>query len=227
MNDYRRTAIVVGALYILGTVFGVSSALLAGGLAPGDLAVISTIVPKFTLATLCIVLMGLSLALMAIFMYPVLRKHNGALAMGMLVFRAPVEAVMYTLSAIGWLILAALGELYVAPGANTAFLQSVADVVVQVGDKTGNINTLFFITGASFLYVSFYRSRLIPRWLSLWGLIAAVPYLAVDVLGLFGIENATLQFLYGPLAIQEMVMGFWLVIAGFNKDAVRRLDEAQ
>jgi hypothetical protein len=226
VNDYRRTAIVVGALYILGTVFGVSSAILAGGLAPGDLATISTILPQFTLATLCIILMGLALALMAIFLYPVLRKHNGALAMGMLVFRAPVEAVMYTVGAIGWLILSTLSMLYVAPGANTAILQSVADVVVQVGDKIGNINTIFFITGASFLYVSFYRSRLIPRWLSLWGLIAAVPYLAVDLLSFFHVESTALQFLYGPLAIQEMVMGLWLVIAGFNKDAVKRLDEA-
>jgi hypothetical protein len=223
MNDYRRTSMIVGALYVLGTVFGVTSAILGGGLTPGDLATISTIVPRFTLATLCIVLMGLSLALMAIFLYPVLRKHNGALAMGMLVFRAPVEAIGYTLGAIGWLILSALSMLYVAPGANTAVLQSVADVVVQVGDKIGNVFTIFFITGASFLYISFYRTRLIPRWLSIWGLIAAVPYLAVDVLSFFHVESTTLQYLYGPLAIQEIVMGFWLVIAGLDKDAVKEL----
>ena len=208
---------------MLGTVFGVASAILAGGLAPGDLAAISTILPKFTLATLCVVLMGLALALMAIYLYPVLRKHNEALAMGMLVFRAPVEVVGYTLSAIGWLVLIALSMLYVAPGADTAALQTVADVVVQVGDKTANIFTLFFITGASFLYVSFYRTRLIPRWLSLWDLIGAVPYLAVDMLSFFHVESTALQYLYGPLAIQEIVIGLWLVIAGFNKDAVKEL----
>ena len=38
----------------------------------------------------------------------------------------------------------------------------------------------FCIGGASYYYV-FYRSNLIPRWLSAWGLIALVLVLAVTV----------------------------------------------
>lgn len=226
MNTYRKTAVTVGALYILGTVFGILAAVIAGGLTPGDLATIATIQPKFTLATLFIVMMGLSLSSMAIFLYPVFKKHNEALAMGMLIFRAPVEVVGYTLAAISWLILSALSDLFVATGANTAQLQAIADIVVEVNDKFGNIFAIFFITGATFLYVIFYRTRLIPRWLSLWGLIGAVPYLAVAILSFFHVESSALEFLQAPLAIQEIVMGLWLVIAGFNADAVQELDGA-
>jgi len=223
MATYRKTSIAAGALYILGTVFGVASAVLGGGLTPGDLAGISTTLPKFTLATLCIILMGMSLALMAIFLYPVIKKDSEALAMGMLIFRAPVEAVGYWLSAISWLVLAALGRLFAAPGANTTQLQTIADIVVQVAERSGEINTIFFITGAAFLYIAFYRTKLIPRWLSLWGLIAAVPYVAVAILGFFHVEAAGVDFLQAPLALQEIVMGLWLIIAGFNQDAIKKL----
>ena len=207
-------------------VFGVLSAVLAGGLTPGDLATIATIQPKFTLATLLIVMMGISLSSMAIFLYPVFKKHSEALAMGMLIFRGPVKVIGYTLSAISWLILVALSSLFVATGANTVQLQTIADIIVEVTDKFGNIFTIFFIAGATFLYVVFYRTRLIPRWLSLWGLIGAVPYLAVGILSFFHIESSALEFLQAPLGIQEIVMGLWLVIAGFNADAVKVLDEA-
>ncbi len=62
-------------------------------------------------------------------------------------------------------------------------------------------------------------------WLSLWGLIAAIPYVLVYLLKFFGIDPG-LEVLTAPLALQEMVMALWLIIRGFNKDAAQELDEA-
>jgi hypothetical protein len=102
-------------------------------------------------------------------------------------------------------------------------LQVVADAILHVYYKNGNILTFVFIIGAVCLYTSFYRTRLIPRWISVWGLISTAPYVANDLLQFFG-SNSDLTFLALPLAVQEMVMGFWLVIKGFSSDAVKKLD---
>ena len=72
-------------------------------------------------------------------------------------------------------------------------------------------------------YAVLYQSRLVPRWISVWGLAALVPYLAAVFLALFALvdpmsSNAIL--LYIPLAVQEMVMAVWLIVKGFSSSAV-------
>ena len=105
-----------------------------------------------------------------------------------------------------------------------AALQAIDDVTLQVSEKLGDIGTFAFIIGAACLYTSFYRTRLIPRWLSVWGLIGTVPYVVYYLLHFFDIDPGLMPLVL-PLAVQEMVMGLWLIIAGFNKDAVKKLDE--
>jgi hypothetical protein len=163
--------------------------------------------------------MGFSLAAMTIFLYPVFKKDSEALAMGMLVFRGPLEGTGYILSALSWLVLGALSKEFVAAGAEADSLQAIVNVVLQVSDRNGDIMTFVFIIGAIFLYTLFYRTRLIPRWLSGWGLISTVPYVTVNLLKFFGIDTG-LDILYMPLAVQEMVMAVWLIVKGFNLTAI-------
>jgi hypothetical protein len=64
------------------------------------------------------------------------------------------------------------------------------------------------------IYWLFYVSKLIPRWLSVWGLAGAVLYLIVPLLAMFGLD----QFgpLMAPLALQEMVLAVWLIVNGLT-----------
>ena len=64
------------------------------------------------------------------------------------------------------------------------------------------------------------------RWLTVWGLIGVVPYLANALLHFFHVNTGLGPALEIPLALQELVMGGWLVIKGFNQAAVRKLNEA-
>ena len=86
---------------------------------------------------------------------------------------------------------------------------------------------IVFALGALMLYYLFYRSRLVPRWLSGWGLIGGLLYLAAPVVVMFDAQNLTLSvtspvtgFLLVPLAIQEMVFAVWLIVKGFNSTAI-------
>ena len=71
------------------------------------------------------------------------------------------------------------------------------------------------------IYYLFYQSRLIPRWLSVWGIIGGILYFASPLLGMYGIEWG---FLMLPLAVQEMVLALWLIIKGFNPKVIASLE---
>jgi hypothetical protein len=76
-----------------------------------------------------------------------------------------------------------------------------------------DVIAIIFSVGAALFYYLFYRSRLIPRWLSIWGLLGAALYLAAPLFDLFGSSFGALM---APLALQELVLAVWLIIRGFD-----------
>lgn len=234
MKTYRMNAVMAGVLYFFGTVFGIASAVVGG-------KVISSLVSSKPLSganllnlvvadssrllggSFFILLMGISLVAMTIFLYPIFKKDSEELAMGMLLFRGALEGVWYVMTMINFLVLYALGKEYTATGSDSAALESIANVAYRLQDLLAAVGPMLFLIGATFLYVSFYRTRLIPRWLSIWGLVAVVPYMAYALLHYFQMDNGIGFYLQMLLALQEMVMAFWLIFRGFNHEAIARL----
>lgn len=237
MKTYRMNAVMAGALYFLGTVFGVLGGVIGGevltSIISGTpltgvdmLGLVAANSSQITRGAFFTLMMGISLVAMTVFLYPIFRKDSEELAMGMVLFRGALEGTSYFIQTIGFLTMIVLGNEYVATGANSAALQSMGNVLYQFQDLLGPVGTIVFLIGATCLYISFYRTRLIPRWLTVWGLIGVVPYLANALLHFFHVDSGIGIYFEIPLAIQELVMGIWLVIKGFNQDAVKKLDEA-
>ncbi|MFS1517296.1 DUF4386 domain-containing protein [Bacillus sp. SCS-151] len=224
MKPYRMTAVIVGVLYIIGTASGILSKLVTRNLFTGEdfLSKIAANPYQLNLGAFFILMMGLSLAAMPVFLYPLFKKKNEALALGMVVFRGPLEGSVYILAVVSWLLLGVFSKEFTAAGAEEASLQVIGNVLFQANDIMSPVTTIVFIIGAMLLYTLFYLTKLIPRWLSVWGLIGAVIYLAVDLLKLFGL-NLNLEMLYAPLGVQEMIMALWLIIKGFNLVALDEL----
>ena len=67
-----------------------------------------------------------------------------------------------------------------------------------------------------------YQTKLIPRWLSGWGFIGAILYLASGFLPLFGYDSrsTTYALMEAPLGLNEMVFAVWLIVKGFNSSAI-------
>lgn len=80
-----------------------------------------------------------------------------------------------------------------------------------------NIHIYFFIAGALLFYLLLFRTRLIPRFLSAWGLAASVILLLVTALRLAGIEHVILDALLMPIVGNEVVLAIWLMVKGFSK----------
>jgi hypothetical protein len=228
VKNHRISAVLTGVLYIIGTAAGILSVAVTGDLLAGDDFIhrIAANPSPLYMGAFFILIMGLSLAAMPIVLFPIFKKRNEALAMGMVVFRGPIEGSTYILFVVNWLLLGAFSKELVASGSNAAALQIIGNVMHQANTIMSPVLSIVFIVGSTMLFVLFYLTKLIPRWLSLWGLIGAVFYIAVAFFKFFDL-NLQVDFLYVPLAVQEMVMALWLIIKGFNQGALRELMAAE
>jgi hypothetical protein len=216
MNIYRKTAVLVGVFFIIGTVAGVLSMVFLGPFmdTPEYLSSIAANESQVVIGALFILTMGFALTMVPVLLYPIFRKYNHALALATVVFRGALEAVVYMAQAALWLILLTLSrEFSLAGSSETALFQQLGALLMQTDTWLAHLLSIVFSLGALMIYWILYRTKLIPRWLSAWGLIGGLLYFAAPMVGLFGMDWG---FLMLPLAVQEMVLALWLIFKGFN-----------
>ena len=225
MSTSRRTAIIVGVLYIIGTVAGMSSLAFTGPIrnAQDHLAQVSANENQVVMGALFVLIMGLALAMIPIMLFPILRKYNEIVALGYVVFRGGLEALTYLIMVISWLLLVPLSQAYAQSGASNASIFHALGTMLLDAKEIATITAIVFPLGALMFYYLLYQSKLVPQWLSGWGFIAALLHLVGGgVLGMFAIINpmSTVQVVLAlPIALQEMVLAVWLIVRGFNSSA--------
>ena len=72
------------------------------------------------------------------------------------------------------------------------------------------------ISGLILCY-SFYKSKLIPRSLAVWGLVGYAVILCGSVVEVLGFNLQTIHAIPGGL--WEVFIGVWLIVKGFNPSA--------
>jgi O-antigen/teichoic acid export membrane protein len=81
----------------------------------------------------------------------------------------------------------------------------------------GLLIPVFFSLGALLLYSSTYQSRRLPRFISIWGLVGVVLVLALNLVLLFlELDTAVAMILALPIILNEVFLGIWLIVVGFN-----------
>jgi hypothetical protein len=162
-------------------------------------------------------------------LYPIFKKHNEVLAFGAVLFRGVFEVVCYMIPVISQFLLLTVSQIHGTTGAaDGADLQAIASLLIATFDWSSLLLGLVFSIGGMMIYVLFYQTRLVPRWLSGWGFIGAVLYFIAHLDGIFGSQqvlsfDSGLGFLMAPLAIQEMVFAVWMIVKGFNSSAIAAL----
>jgi len=222
----RRTATIVGVLFIIGTAAGVLSGVVTGSLSVGAPALLDIAVSnpsQVVLGALFVLIMGFALAMVPVLMFPILKRQNEALALAYVVFRGALETAMYIALALCWLLLVAIARQYADSGAAVASrFGSLGILLVKLQDPITAVTEIVFSLGALMLYYLLYRSKLIPRWISGWGIVAAIAYFAAGLIALFG---TTLDIMMMPMLLQEMVMAIWLIARGFLPNVTERARE--
>lgn len=225
MNSTRKLAIITGVLFIIGTAAGILSVIFFSPYADAVdyLINVAANVNQITWAALLQLIMGAACAGTAISMYPALKKFNSALAVGSVGFRL-IEGALAILGFVFLLSLITLSREYVKAGMSNPQIFLSAGILLTAGRRWSSVAMLFsWCIGALMYYCLFYRTQLLPRWLSGWGIVGIILALAANLLDLFNIVNAfspvnsALNF---PIALQEMIMAGWLIIKGFNPNVL-------
>jgi hypothetical protein len=222
---------MVGILFIIGTVSGILSGVVTAPITAGSTYPlnVSASEPQWLIGTLLILVMGFPLAMIPVLLYPIFKKHNEVLALGAFLFRGVLEMVCYIIPAISQFLLLSVSQIYGKTGAaQAANLRALGSVLIASINWSNLILGLVFSIGGMMIYVLFYQTRLVPRWLSGWGFVGAILYFIAHMDGIFGAQqilsfDVGLGFLMAPLAIQEMVFAVWMIVKGFNPSAVEAL----
>jgi hypothetical protein len=219
MDSNRRTAVVAGTLFISATAASLLGTAVEQRAVTGTahLARISAQMTRLSAGGLLELIAAATSVGIAISLYPVLKRWSGTLALGAVVFRA-IEAVMYTLGAVAMLSLGSVAHAFTrAAGAERGSLQTLGDSLLAVRKDAILAGVLAFALGSLMYSSVFYRSRLVPRWLSGWGIVGALLILAAGLSALFsGNPVTSYTTLILPIAIQEMVLAVWLMARGFR-----------
>ena len=228
---YKSTAVIVGIMFILGTVCGILSGVVTVPIssAPTFPLNVAANATQWIVGALLVMGMGLSLAMMPVMLYPVFRQYP-VLALGAVLFRGAIEAISYAIMVICMLLLLTVSEIPATAGvASAANLQALGSIIAACKNWTEMWGGIVFTIGGLMIYALFYKTKLVPRWLSGWGLAGGVLYIAANLLAMFGPLHTPpsvgegVGLLLMPTALQEMVFALWLIVKGFSPSAAASL----
>ena len=141
---------------------------------------------------------GLAVITIAALMFPFLKPYGKKLSLWYVILKG-VEGILMIIAGILFLI-------------HSTSLLSIRDEIYLVHGYIFAIPALIF-------YYLLYKSKLIPRWISVWGVIAAILLVIVNLLEVMRIIPA-LEILYLPIVLNEVVLAIWLMVKGFNSSAI-------
>lgn len=224
MNINRTIAQIVGGLFLI----AMAASLIGGGLldallsAPDYLRAIADHQSQVIIGILLEVINGISVVGIGVLLFPILKPHHERLALGYLSFRI-IEAVFCCMIVISPLALITLSEKSInTEASDAAYFQMIGRLALA--ERAGVVDLLipvFFSIGALLLYTVLYQSRLLPRWFAVWGVSGAILILALNLGSLQFKVNLSIGLLFAlPMIANEIVMGIWLIVKGFNPAAL-------
>ena len=142
---------------------------------------------------------GVAVIGIAVIMFPILKTYNEKLDLGYIIIKI-IEGGLMIIAGIMFL--------------------SQNTLLLEIRDWIYVSHAYIFILGALIFYYLLYQSKLIPRYISVWGVIAVIMLLVGNLLEIMGFSLAMLIFLFLPIMLNEVFLAIWLIAKGFNEDAI-------
>lgn len=215
----RKTAVFVGLLFLTATAaFIFAEAITSGVLSqPNFLADASS--QTTMLATGALLLFAqFGVVGIAVLLFPLLKSHGEALALGHVGFRATELAASLFYLAVPLLAIELGAGL--RDGTIDASAASSLGAILSAQHSVA-ILMIYIATAAAGMCMAtlLYRSRLIPRWLAILGLVTYPTLLAGSILDMFNVVDVTQGIGLAALvpgALFELILPIWLIVKGFN-----------
>jgi hypothetical protein len=220
MNPNRKTAVLVGALFLISTAtFIVSNALITPLLGSHNyLAAVAAHSQLMIAAALIALIEGIATVGIAVVLYPTLKEQHPALALGYVGMRI-AEVGMAAVFVLSALLLVTLSSTAVQGASGEA----LGTLLVGLRHWTLMLIYIYTAVGGLMLGYMLLRTRLIPRGLSVLGLIGYAALLLAAVLDMLGLVDTVAGpglVALVPGGLFEFVLPIWLFVRGFNTTAI-------
>lgn len=221
----RMASVVAGLLFLIATVAGVIAAANSTSVlsVPDYFEKIADNALLIKISAVCVLIMGFCCAAIGVVLYPVLRRYNETLAVGALSFRVMEGVFEVTAGVLLVTVVFLTGDSFTSGVYSGPELSVFGDLLLLL--RAGITHIAMILTwsiGALFYYIIFFRFRVLPRWISLWGIAGIILAIAGSILYLFQLISPmgrTHMLLNFPIALQEMVMALWLITKGLDLNA--------
>lgn len=218
MEINRKTAVTLGLMLIAALVCGIFSSVPALE-EPDYLTRLASIESRVFAAVFFQAMMAIIYVIIAVITYPIVKIDSQTGAIAYLTFRAIGAAFLFVGIITLLLLLASSRQFLVTDNANAFSLETTGNLIRQARDWLNHIGMILpWSIGGFFLYRAFLKTKLIPQWLSLWGLTATTLTLAATILYMLDlIQLITITYfaLNIPTALLELVLAGYLIIKGF------------
>lgn len=220
MNTDKNSSRVLGAAFLLQAVTAlISGAVLLGPLTASDSIIenminISNNVMRMQSGILLDMITALGIIFLGAILFITLRKQNEKIALVALGFYILEAALLVMSRSVAYTLLRISQQSVIA--GHPAYLQTIGSLALESMDYIGGaLAMLAFCLGAILFYYLLDKARIIPRFLSLWGLITVFPCLIATLLLAFGYDVPFIVYL--PYAPFEFVVGVWILVKGINE----------
>jgi len=221
MDSNRKTAIIVGVLFLIATVIIIIGGIFSLSIyEPDYLTAVSANENQVIFGALLEMIATAAIVGIPIAMFPILKKHNEGLALGYVGTRI-FEGLAIFLNTIILLSILALSQEFVnTVTPDASYFQTSGALLLAVRDWLSVLVDFPFPIGALIFNYLLYQTKLTPRWLAVLGLIGGALWLATAPLRMFGFSPPSMEFLAAPIAAQEMILAVWLIVKGFNSSDI-------
>ena len=221
MDSNRKTAIIVGVLFLIATVIIIIGGIFSLSIyEPDYLTAVSANENQVIFGALLEMIATAAIVGIPIAMFPILKKHNEGLALGYVGTRI-FEGLAIFLNTIILLSILALSQEFVnTVTPDASYFQTSGALLLAVRERISILVDFPFPLGAVIFNYLLYQTKLTPRWLAVLGLIGGALWLATAPLRMFGFSPPSMEFLAAPIAVQEMILAVWLIVKGFNSSDI-------
>src|SRR4028119_1811107 len=220
MNTHQTPARIFGVLFLISFLaYGTGTALIQSTVSAPD--ILSNVYASTTLIVVAAILMGVIHTFtnigLPVVLRPILKPHNETLYFGYL-SAAIVATVTLLVGVIFLLLLIPLSDTFMRSGsAVTGQYETMAILLREANYYSYNIGMAIWSLGGLMFCSILYRYKLIPRLVSVWGVVGYIVFLSGCILAIFGLDFGLIHT--APGALFEAFLSLWLIAKGFDPSA--------
>jgi len=215
MDLKRKVSITFGILLISGIIFGILSSVPALE-KQNYLSVLSSIKLQVLMAAFFQFAMAVVYVYIAVLLFPVLKQYNERIALGYFAFRI-IGAMFLFIGIVSLLLLLFISQSFASAGQpDPSHFQTIGQLLRAGRDWMNHVAMILpWSIGGMLLYYGFLRMRIVPLWLSIWGLTGSILTLLATCMLMFDliqIVTPVYFILLIPTAVFELVLAVYMII---------------